>query len=1117
MFKSLMKAFFGDKQTRDMKTIMPLVEEINVIAKEYEQLTDEQLQNKTNEFRRLLGVAPRIFRSGTGNTYIMTEMAENHLCNHPDVARVSIVSERRDFHIGALHFFVITKEGIAPSEDLALQLKGGMARLNEDHLPKTITFVDSFPKTADGKKIDYNTLHRIVEERAAKADANGELPFWSSAKMDELVEALPKQELSGVSLDDLLPEAFAAVKETCRRHVGKKWVAAGGEIEWNIVPFDVQLAGGISLHRGNISEMATGEGKTLVAIFPTYLNALMANGVHVVTVNDYLAKRDSEWMTPIFQSLGLSVGCIDKSKPSSPERRLAYRTDITYGTNNEFGFDYLRDNMVQSRSQLVQRDHYYAIVDEVDSVLIDEARTPLIIAGPVDRSNKQYEVLVPMIRELVNKQQILVSKLVKEATDLLAQDPKSWEAGTKLLMCEKGMPKHVRYMKLREDPQNQKLMRKVEAELMMNKQMRELEEELYFVLEEKNHQIDLTEKGRVALNPNDPSYFILPDLARELSALEPAEGEEYTPEERQLLDQKKLELREAYENKAEQLHSISQLLSAFVMKQRDVEYVVEDGKVVIVDENTGRKMPGRRWSDGLHGAVEAKEGLKIEKETQTMASITIQNYFRLYKKLSGMTGTAETEASEFMHTYKMDVIVIPQNQKLQRKDLDDILFKTEREKYAAILEEIERIHKLGKPILVGTTSVAASEKISRLLRTKKLEHNVLNAKNHAQEAEIVSKAGQPGAITIATNMAGRGTDIKLAPGVKDPVKDEEGNEWPGGLQIIGTERHESRRIDRQLRGRAGRQGDPGTSRFFVSLEDNLMRYFGNERMADWMSRMGFKEGEPLTHPWMTKSIETAQKRVESVNQERRKRTLQYDDVMNKQRETIYGLRRDLLMEDDLRDVMLNIFADAIDNEFTSTYGEPNRINDWDLEGFADWLVRVTFNSNASSIKTETFSDYEALMERAMQFVVDAYDEKQEYLGEAMINNLARYIALNTLDNEWQDHLLAIDSLREGIGLRGYAQKEPLVEFTHDATAMFTELMLVIHKEVMDRFFRAQIVNKEEQERRERLAAQLRASHPNADGEVEDANDPQKKGALSKRPLAPHKSVREKQEAGVGSE
>ncbi len=1100
MFKKLMKTIFGDKQARDMKAIMPVVSEINEIAKEYEQLTDEQLADKSNEFRKLLGAVPRVLRSGSGETYIMCEMAEAHLCNHPDVARVVLLGERRDFHAAPLHVFVIVKEGVSASEDLAEQLRAGMSRLNRDHTPKTITFLDEFPKLE--RKIDYNALQRVIEK--------GELPAWSAATWAELEKQITGDEHTVVSLDDLLPEAFAAVKETCRRHVGKKWNAAGAEIEWNMIPFDVQLAGGVALHRGNIAEMATGEGKTLVAIFPTYLNALSAKGVHVVTVNDYLARRDSEWMTPIFQSLGLSIGCIDKSKPSSPERRLAYRTDITYGTNNEFGFDYLRDNMVQSRSQLVQRNHHYAIVDEVDSVLIDEARTPLIIAGPVDRSNKQYEVLVPMIRELVNKQQMLVSRLVKEATEHLQEDPKSWDGGTKLLMCEKGMPKHNRYMKLREDPQNQKLIRKVEAELMMNKRVRELEDEMFFIVEEKNHQIDLTEKGRVALNPNDPNYFILPDLAAELAALEPSEDVEVTDEQKKEIDEKKLQLREVYEDKAEQLHSISQLLNAFVMKQRDVEYVIEDGKVVIVDENTGRKMAGRRWSDGLHGAVEAKEGLKVEKETQTMASITIQNYFRLYDKLSGMTGTAETEASEFMHTYKMDVIVVPTNVPPKRSDLDDILFKTEREKYAAILEEIERIHKLGKPILVGTTSVAMSEKISRMLRTKKLEHNVLNAKNHAMEADIVSKAGHAGAITIATNMAGRGTDIKLAAELKEPVLNEEGEEaWPGGLQIIGTERHESRRIDRQLRGRAGRQGDPGSSRFFVSLEDNLMRYFGNERMADWMSRMGFKEGEPLTHPWMTKSIETAQKRVENINQERRKRTLQYDDVMNKQRETIYGLRHDLLMEDELRDVMLNVFADALDNEFCGSYGDPDLSNDWDLDGFADWLVRTTFNNDANKIKSEQFADYEALMERAMEFVVDAYEEKEAMLGNTMINNLARYISLNTIDNEWQDHLLAIDSLREGIGLRGYAQKEPLVEFTHDATAMFNELMLVVHKEIMDRFFRAQLVNKEEQERRERQAALLRASHPNANGEAEDSSDPQKRGALSKRPMAPLKTKREK--------
>jgi len=1105
MLTKFLKKVFGDKQDRDMKRIWPLVDTINEVYKEYEEISDEDLKNKTQEFRKLLGVVPRVVRAGEGKVYIGLEQAEQFLQRHPDVEKAVFVGSRRDFHAGDLYGFIKVKEGKEGSEDLANQLSQGMARLNDEHIPKAIIFIDEFPKA--GKEIDYNKLVCIVE--------SNEYDKYKKATLEELL-ATVKDESEQITLDDLLPEAFAAIKETCRRFCGKKWSAAGTEIEWNMVPFDVQLAGGVSLHEGNISEMATGEGKTLTAILPTYLNALTAKGVHVVTVNDYLAKRDSEWMNPVFEHLGLSVGCIDKTDPGSPHRRIAYRCDITYGTNNEFGFDYLRDNMVQDKNRLVQRPHFFCIIDEVDSVLIDEARTPLIIAGPVDRSNKQYTKLVPMIREIVNKQQVLVSKTAKEAEELLESDPESWEGGLNLLMCEKGMPKHNRYMKLRENAANQRLTQSVEAELMRSKSLRELEEKLFFVVEEKNHQISLTEQGREALNPKDPEYFVLPDLVDELAKIEePYKDKELTDEERKAIEEKKLQVRQSYEDKAEELHSISQLLTAFVLKKRDVDYVVEydeggeNGKIVIVDENTGRKMAGRRWSDGLHGAVEAKENVKIEKETQTLASITIQNYFRLYEKLSGMTGTAETEAGEFNHIYDMDVVVVPTNVECQRADLNDILFKTEREKYAAIIEEIERIHKMEKPILVGTTSVAKSEKLSRMLRSKKLPHKVLNAKNHAQEAEIISEAGRPGAITIATNMAGRGTDIKLKEGVTDSAKDESGEEWMGGLQIIGTERHESRRIDRQLRGRAGRQGDPGTSRFFVSLEDDLMRWFGESSMAKMLQKYALQEGEPIEHRFMTNAIESAQKKIEQINQERRKRTLEYDDVMNKQRETVYKLRRELLMEDDLREVILDIFADALDNEFLAEYGEPENANNWDLEGFFDWVAGVLMKSEIRDLSEEKFEDYDQLINRTMEFVVDAYEEKCEQLEPNDPNNFSRVVALSTLDSEWQDHLLGIDSLREGIGLRGYGQKEPLLEFTSDATEMFSQLLLTVHKEIFDRFFRYQVISKEEQERRRKMMEQMQAAHPDANGEVQEEQQKPKKPAKPKSGVEPYRREKPK--------
>jgi preprotein translocase subunit SecA len=742
-----------------------------------------------------------------------------------------------------------------------------------------------------------------------------------------------------------------------------------------------------------------------------------------------------------------------------------YQTDVTYGTVNEFGFDYLRDNMARHQSQLVQREFAFAIIDEVDSVLIDEARTPLIISGPVDRSTDQYERILPLVRELVNKQNMVVTKIAAEAEKMLEANPNElpWEAGFKLLQCYKALPKHKRYMKLRQEPDYQRLQERVELELMRDKRLREVEEDLFFLVDERQRTVELTEKGRVALSPENPEYFVLPDVVDEFARIEQRDDIDEAAKE-----QLKREARLVHDKRAVELHALSQLLHAFSLKQRDVDYVIEDNKVVIVDENTGRKMAGRRWSDGLHQAIEAKEGVKIEAETQTLATITIQNYFRMYPRLSGMTGTAETEAPEFEQVYKMDVVTVPTNRPIQRKDLDDLVYRTKREKYAAVLEEVERLHKMGLAILVGTTNVLESEKLSKIFEGRKLKHNVLNAKNNALEAQIVAEAGQPGAITIATNMAGRGTDIKLGPGVSEPRRDENGKEiWPGGLQIVGTERHESRRIDRQLRGRSGRQGDPGTSRFFVSLEDNLMLWFGSERISVWLQRLGMQEGEAIENPLVTRSITNAQKKVEMINQERRQRTLQFDDVMNRQRLQVYGLRKELLLEEDVRPVILGIFEDAIDAEFVTNFGDKKNMGDADIAGFVAFIQEVIATEDMEDLKTASWADYEELHAAVMERIAKAYDDKMEYLGE-IASPFCRHIGLQTIDNDWQDHLLAIDELREGIGLRSYGQKDPLVEFTRDSKELFEEFMLNVNKNIFQTFFRAQPISEAEARERQRV-------------------------------------------------
>lgn len=929
-----------------------------------------------------------------------------------------------------------------------------------------------------------------------------ELQSLSDEELRGKTDEFRKRYSEGETLDELLPEAYAVVKEACRRNLGQKWFAGGIEITWDMVPYDVQLAGGVVLHQGKIAEMATGEGKTLVAILPMYLNALAGHGVHLITVNEYLARRDSEWMGKIFEFLGMSVGCLDTTEPSTPERRAKYACDITYGTNHEFGFDYLRDNMVSDMNQMVQqRGHFYGIVDEVDNILIDEARTPLIISGPVDRSTHMFDEIKPVVYELVKKQNELVNRYISEAEEVLKSDPTNKQAGIRLLQAQKGLPKHKRLAKQKSEPGVQRLIEKVELEFMAEKRISEVDEELYYVNDERGHQIDLTEMGRQALSPGNPKLWEIPDIVEEVAAIDAGDFDviETTDDRRVLLngtaaereaakkgdtyeirrhdgliripsakisrvipgteieksdrDVFKEEIRAEHAIQTEKLHNMSQLLRAYSLYEKDVDYVIQENKVIIVDEFTGRLMHGRRWSDGLHQAVEAKEGVEIEAETQTLATITLQNYFRMYKKLSGMTGTAETEASEFAHTYKMDVSVVPTNRPCVRRDENDVIYKTKREKYNAVLDEIVRCNGEQLPVLVGTVSVEVSELLSRMLARRKIPHNVLNAKNHQREAEIVRFAGQPGAVTIATNMAGRGTDIKLHP---DVIKKNEKGKPTGGLQIIGTERHEARRIDRQLRGRAGRQGDPGRSKFFLSLEDDLMRLFGSERIARIMDRLGLQEGEEITHPLVTRAIESAQKKVEGRNFEMRKRTLDYDNVMNRQREAIYGLRKEVLTSADLRDVIIAMHHEALSNAINE-FGDPERhTEDWDLNGLLAYLQRFIPYSNFVEMKDQMRGlDKESFMAAVLPKIEEAYDAKRVQLGDDLIHRLSRYVVLQRIDSDWIDHLLAIDDLRENVGWRGYAQLDPLVEYQKEASVLFEELMFNIHKEVLEHFFLTQ--------------------------------------------------------------
>jgi preprotein translocase subunit SecA len=888
------------------------------------------------------------------------------------------------------------------------------------------------------------TVHRINElDEQFKALSDDDLRAKTAAWKAELA-AIPELPEQWAKLDEILPEAFAVVKNAARRLTERQqeFSVCDQPMTWNMVHFDVQLVGGMVLHRGRISEMATGEGKTLVATLPLYLNALTGKGAHLVTVNDYLARRDAEWMGQLYSFLDLTVGVIQHDQ-SPEERRQQYAMDITYGTNSEFGFDYLRDNgMATTREQQVQRGYNFAIVDEVDSILIDEARTPLIISGPSTVSTHQYDKWKPLVDQLVRKQNMLCNRLASEAKELFDQG-KNEEGGLAMFKVKLGQPRNKQLLRMMEDTEKRKAIDKAELSFYQDARKEELfalKEELFFTIDEKSSESDLSEQGRAFLNPDEPDSFVLPDLISEFTEIDL--DPDLTPEQK---EKAKVERQQHCDAQAERIHNISQLLRAYCLFEKDVAYVIEENKVVIVDEYTGRKMPGRRWSDGLHQAVEAKEGVQIDRETQTLATITIQNYFRLYHKLAGMTGTADTEAAEFHDIYKLDVNVIPTNRPVARKDANDRIYKTRREKYNAVINEIKERHAKSQPVLVGTVSVEASELLSRMLKREKVPHNVLNAKFHMQEAEIVQRAGQAGTVTISTNMAGRGTDIKLGEGVANA----------GGLFVIGTERHESRRIDRQLRGRCARQGDPGGSRFYVSFEDDLMRNFGAaDRMTKIMERFGLEEGQELEHPWLNKSVETAQKRVEQRNYLARKRTLDFDDVMNNQREVVYTYRNDTIDSDEPRKLVFEVIDEAVPGKVQEFLGTGAAGEEPNYGALLNW-VNVTFPLGLTKEKAqfETRS-----VEENAQFLIgkikESYERKSSHEEPTAVKSLERYIILNAIDRLWQEHLYAMDALREGVYLRGYAQKDPLIEYKTEAFDMFVELMANIKNEVLHNLFRS---------------------------------------------------------------
>ena len=1015
---SVLKVFVGDKSKKDVGAIMPIVDKIKSYEKEYEALSLDQLREKTTTFKNRIQEALK---------------------------------------------------------DVNLK-------------------IDSLQQEADSTE-DINRKEEIY------------------AEIDGLKDKA--YDISEEVLNDILPEAFATVKETAKRFVSNpsmrvkataydrelsaekdyvvleeddavwsnSWDAAGKPITWDMVHYDVQLVGGVAMHQGKIAEMQTGEGKTLVATLPLYLNALTGNGVHLVTVNDYLAKRDSAWMAPLFEFHGLSVDCIDYHRPNSAARRKAYNADITYGTNNEFGFDYLRDNMAHSPDDLVQRPHNFAIVDEVDSVLIDDARTPLIISGPVPKGDVQeFEQLKPAIANLVNIQRKELTSVLAEAKKLIAAGDTK-EGGFLLLRVFRGLPKNKALIKYLSEEGIRQLLQKTENFYMQdnNREMPKVDEGLYFVIEEKTNQIDLTDKGIDFLSgADDPDFFVMPEIGMEIAKIE---KEGLSKEEEA---EKKEELFREYSVKSERIHTLRQLLKAYTLFEKDTEYVVMDNKVKIVDEQTGRIMDGRRYSDGLHQAIEAKENVKIEDATQTFATVTLQNYFRMYRKLSGMTGTAVTEAGEFWEIYKLDVVEIPTNRPIARADKEDLVYKTKREKYNAVIEDVTELSKAGRPVLIGTTSVEISELLSRMLKLRNIPHNVLNAKLHKKEADIVAEAGKAGVVTIATNMAGRGTDIKLTPEVKEA----------GGLAIIGTERHDSRRVDRQLRGRSGRQGDPGSSQFYVSLEDNLMRLFGSEKIAKLMDRMGLEEGEVIQHSMISKSIERAQKKVEENNFGVRKRLLEYDDVMNAQREVIYKRRHHALFGDRLRVDIANMIY-----ETAETVSENNKIAQ-DYKNFEFELIRYFSMSSpitqeefqkwdsqkiAGEVYKAAYEHYDGKMQRnaedAFPVIKQVYEDKgnnferisvpftdgvkvlqvitnlekaYETEGKQLIRDFEKNITLAIIDDAWKTHLRKMDELKQSVQLAVHEQKDPLLIYKFEAFELFKAMLDEVNKEVISFLFKGEL-------------------------------------------------------------
>jgi len=1032
MFNWIIKKFIGSKNQRTVKRLQPLVAEVNRIEQQLQNETDDQLRGRVAAWQ----------------------------------------DQFKAFHtpkfLGGVSLRVATEEEV----DACLR------NVNEAFQRLKV----HFPSLANDYLADSAWNGASLEDKKARIDR----------ARDNWNEIEPRfGDIEQKMLNDIMPAVFAVVKSAARRLSGQQISVCDMPLTWNMVHFDVQLIGGTALHRGMIAEMATGEGKTLVATLPVTLNALTGRGVHVITVNDYLARRDSEWMGNLYKFLGLTVGCIQNDQHSSV-RREQYLCDITYGTNSEFGFDYLRDNgMAMNSEQQVQRGHYFAIVDEVDSVLIDEARTPLIISGQVTSAatTHQYERYKPLIEQLVKRQNALCNNLISTARELSAAGDHD-TAGRKLFQVKLGQPKNRALLRCMEDTDLRRAIEKAELACYQDPQKVELfklKEELYYAIDEKSHDADLTEMGRNFLNPDDPDAFVLPDLATIYSEIDGDES--LTVEQRK---EKKTSMQDKLDHQGQRIHQISQLLRAYCLYEKDVEYVVEENKVVIVDEHTGRKMSGRRWSDGLHQAVEAKEGVQIDAETQTLATITIQNYFRLYQKLGGMTGTAETDAAEFNDIYGLDVLTIPTNQPVKRIDQNDSIYKTRREKYNACIDLIRTLNAKGQPVLVGTASVESSETLSRMLKLQKIPHAVLNAKYHRQEAEIVSRAGQKGSVTISTNMAGRGTDIKLGEGVSEL----------GGLFVLGTERHESRRVDRQLRGRSARQGDPGESKFFLAFEDDLMRNFGAaERMTKMMERFGMKEGEELQHPWLNRSVETAQKRVEQRNYGYRKRVLEYDDVMNQQREVIYEWRNEVLQSNDPR-LLIN---DSVEKGLTDRVADfipasATDARDEDYENLLHWVnasfpvAMKEFDAEFRKMSMEEKADF------LKQKILSTYDVKVAGASPQALQEIEKMILLNAIDRLWQEHLYALDALKEGISLRSYGQKDPLIEFKQEAFAIFADLMRNINNEVVANLFRST----QQLAAYEQYLAQMAMMAAVQSGAIPAGSpQPQRRSAPSEEDAAPH--------------